>query len=760
MSEPARRPDVRQKSGGAIPGILKGLATTAQTLGRPTHTAEYPDAAAPPATTQPRRHRAARGELHLLHAVRPRVPRLVHLHRLAQGDDPGHDRGWARAAAQRARPVRHRLQPVHVLRHLHRGVPVRRAALEPGVRVLRARHPRPAAREGPARPVDGHRAAAAGPGPEAPPSRPRSPRPTSPPVCRGPPAAPATSRPAGAARVARERPTRQPAAPENAADAGDAGTRRAGRSRPTPYPASRFRRRRTRPQPAPRVRSRRRGRRDRLDIAFAAVGRSRPPAACSPSPPATSCTPPCGSSSASERWPAATSCSAPSSSPWCQLLVYVGAVVVLVLFALMLTRAPDRAERRAHHRRWRTARWPAVLGAAVTGCCSPCCCRSRARRVEPAQTPTSTGRRAAVRHLGVALRGTLAAAARRAHRGPCGLAHGARRAGRVRVRAGSRATPAAGSATSRPRRSRGDPPRRSLPARRRPRRPGRVRRRWPGATPCSSSSASSWCSTRPTAPRSVATRPVGADRWAAGNVLPLFVITIAAAEVVVALAIVLAVFRLRGDIDLDEPASGRPDEPTKATDWPRIAPMSLAAARLVVLLPALVAAASGCCWPARRPGAVRLVAVGSSLATLVGRPGWPGRRVGGSSSVQRRARSRPSTRGRCEVPAAAPDQRAARPRRRRGRRSSAGRCRPSRRGTCATTTATASSPPPSRCSCAAMLLVVALGRPGAHRRRLGGHGLVLLPAHRPLEPQGDRPPGRAQGVPRHPVRRRRASCSA
>lgn len=42
----------------------------------------------------------------------------------------------------------------------------------------------------------------------------------------------------------------------------------------------------------------------------------------------------------------------------------------------------------------------------------------------------------------------------------------------------------------------------------------------------------------------------GTDRWAAGNVLTLFVITIAAAEVCVALAVVLAVFRLRGDVDL------------------------------------------------------------------------------------------------------------------------------------------------------------------------------------------------------------------
>ncbi|HMM96519.1 NADH-quinone oxidoreductase subunit NuoK [Phycicoccus sp.] len=52
----------------------------------------------------------------------------------------------------------------------------------------------------------------------------------------------------------------------------------------------------------------------------------------------------------------------------------------------------------------------------------------------------------------------------------------------------------------------------------------------------------------------VTTQAAGADRWAAGSVLPLFTITIAAAEVVVALAVVLAVFRRRGSIDLDEPS--------------------------------------------------------------------------------------------------------------------------------------------------------------------------------------------------------------
>jgi NADH-quinone oxidoreductase subunit K len=43
---------------------------------------------------------------------------------------------------------------------------------------------------------------------------------------------------------------------------------------------------------------------------------------------------------------------------------------------------------------------------------------------------------------------------------------------------------------------------------------------------------------------------VGADRWEAGGVLALFVITIAAAEVTVALAVVLVMFRRAGHIDL------------------------------------------------------------------------------------------------------------------------------------------------------------------------------------------------------------------
>lgn len=41
-----------------------------------------------------------------------------------------------------------------------------------------------------------------------------------------------------------------------------------------------------------------------------------------------------------------------------------------------------------------------------------------------------------------------------------------------------------------------------------------------------------------------------ADGHASGAVLTLFVITIAAAEIVVALAVIMAMFRTRGDVDL------------------------------------------------------------------------------------------------------------------------------------------------------------------------------------------------------------------
>src|SRR5207247_9329486 len=43
-------------------------------------------------------------------------------------------------------PFRDRLRALHVLRDLRGGVPLRRAVLEPGVRVRRVRHPRDAPR--------------------------------------------------------------------------------------------------------------------------------------------------------------------------------------------------------------------------------------------------------------------------------------------------------------------------------------------------------------------------------------------------------------------------------------------------------------------------------------------------------------------------------------------------------------------------------------------------------------------------------------
>jgi len=53
----------------------------------------------------------------------------------------------------------------------------------------------------------------------------------------------------------------------------------------------------------------------------------------------------------------------------------------------------------------------------------------------------------------------------------------------------------------------------------------------------------------------VTTGSVVTDKLATGQVLTLFLITIAAAEMGVALAVILALFRDRGHIDLSEPGS-------------------------------------------------------------------------------------------------------------------------------------------------------------------------------------------------------------
>src|SRR5690242_1303102 len=93
------------------------------------------------------------------------MPGLVHLHRLPQGDGPARRPRWPRAQPQRPRPLRHRLLPVHVLRYLHRGLSFRRPVLVSGVRVRRDRHPRahPRARQAPR--VDVDRPGPARPGP-------------------------------------------------------------------------------------------------------------------------------------------------------------------------------------------------------------------------------------------------------------------------------------------------------------------------------------------------------------------------------------------------------------------------------------------------------------------------------------------------------------------------------------------------------------------------------------------------------------------
>lgn len=69
----------------------------------------------------------------------------------------------------------------------------------------------------------------------------------------------------------------------------------------------------------------------------------------------------------------------------------------------------------------------------------------------------------------------------------------------------------------------------------------------------------------------VTTGSVHPDPMRSGQVLTLFVITIAAAEIGVALAVVLAMFRMRGHIDLTEPASAdaHPLDTAPAREVPR-----------------------------------------------------------------------------------------------------------------------------------------------------------------------------------------------
>ena len=75
-----------------VPGLFKGLGVTLKTLGHTIRhgadTVQYPHEKEAPPTRAARRHRASRGQLHRVHAVRPVVSRLVHLHRGPQAARP------------------------------------------------------------------------------------------------------------------------------------------------------------------------------------------------------------------------------------------------------------------------------------------------------------------------------------------------------------------------------------------------------------------------------------------------------------------------------------------------------------------------------------------------------------------------------------------------------------------------------------------------------------------------------------------------
>ena len=131
-------------------GLLTGLRVTWRQLTRRSVTAHYPDAL-------PELPPRSRGVIALMEenctvcmlCARECPAWCIYIDSHKETVPPA-TAGRPRAQPQHARPLRHRLLAVHVLRHLHRGLPVRRAVLVAGVRVRRVRHPRPDPREGPA----------------------------------------------------------------------------------------------------------------------------------------------------------------------------------------------------------------------------------------------------------------------------------------------------------------------------------------------------------------------------------------------------------------------------------------------------------------------------------------------------------------------------------------------------------------------------------------------------------------------------------
>ena len=101
-----------------------------------------------------------------------------------------------------------------------------------------------------------------------------------------------------------------------------------------------------------------------------------------------------------------------------QLLVYVGAIVVLVLFALMLTRAPIGPHAEIDTPRWQRVAG-ALLGAATTALLASLLLplfSGRHGRPRHPDDDHAAGGAGGLRHVGVALRAALGAAPRRAHR--------------------------------------------------------------------------------------------------------------------------------------------------------------------------------------------------------------------------------------------------------------------------------------------------------------------------------------------------------
>ena len=135
-----------------VPGLIKGLGVTARTMfphplrrrpaGGARPSKHSPHRAVPPcegdATTRPgpRRDRPPRGETAppacCVLGECPDWCIYIEGHKYLAPAPPG---GRQAPPEERPRPLRHRLQPVYVLRHLRGGVPVRSAVLEPRVRV-------------------------------------------------------------------------------------------------------------------------------------------------------------------------------------------------------------------------------------------------------------------------------------------------------------------------------------------------------------------------------------------------------------------------------------------------------------------------------------------------------------------------------------------------------------------------------------------------------------------------------------------------